>query len=207
MLADEHFKIMQKLDEEEGQDEVSVYEPLRIQNPLPSSPLAVNALAPSGDKRLRTIFSRILKRLRGSRASIREYFDDLEIRKFDPAMHSRARPTTPSLTKSIGCMSRTQFERCITNLCSSYEHFEEQDLAILFRKYEKNGEFNYFRFVRDIEDAEFHFATSGRGNKSPGGLAWPTEVSPSVCVHMYGYCLLFLCFSFGSCKMLSREHS
>jgi hypothetical protein len=103
---------------------------------MPSSPLSVNFLAVSGNVRLKHIFARVLRRLNDSRSTMIDYFADFDSRK---AVVVKARPTTANITKSMGCLSRTQYERSMFNLCKSNEHFEPQDLAILFRKYEKNG--------------------------------------------------------------------
>jgi len=32
--------------------------------------------------------------------------------------------------------------------------FSDEDLALLFCKYDRSGEFNYYRFCRDMEAAE-----------------------------------------------------
>ena len=104
---------------------------------LPKSPLAVIPLSETGDAQLTGIMSRILRRLRATKGSMRQYFGDFESRK----VHSDVgkRPATAAMNHSMGCISRTQFERCIFNLCQLSERFEQAELALLFRKYEKCG--------------------------------------------------------------------
>jgi hypothetical protein len=38
--------------------------------------------------------------------------------------------------------------------CNIGMSFSDDDLALLFCKYDRNGEFNYLRFCRDMEAAE-----------------------------------------------------
>ena len=81
---------------------------------------------------------------------MRQYFGDFDARKRSTTKDTR----TAGMNKGIGCLSRTQFERSMFNLFGLHEPLNEEDLAILFRKYEKSGEFNYFRFVRDLEEEQ-----------------------------------------------------
>jgi hypothetical protein len=117
---------------------------------LPKSPLAVKPLAATGDAKMHSIIRRILRRLRSTRGSIREFFADFDSRivKSDGSV----RPTTATMNHSMGCVSRTQFERCMFNLCQLSEQFEEADLALLFWKYEKCGE----RFVGQAQPCPYY---------------------------------------------------
>lgn len=130
-LTVEQKQIMLELDQQEASQRTK-----SRRSEMPSSPLSFNFLANSGNVRLKHIFSRVLRRLNDARASMLDYFADFDSRKITV---DKTRPTTANITKSMGCLSRTQYERSMFNLCKSNEQFEPEDLAILFRKYEKNG--------------------------------------------------------------------
>ena len=157
-LTDEQKRILLELDKRK----VNQQKKARPRE-LPSSPMSVNFLADSGNTNLKRIFARILTRLKDTRGSIHDYFTDFDSRK---VVVEKARPTTANITKSRGCVSRTQYERCMHNLHKSSDRLNAEDLAVLFRKYEKKGEFNYYVFVRDLEKMQ-QMARNDRVPMSP----------------------------------------
>merc|ERR1712166_803474 len=98
---------------------------------------------------MQTLIHRIIETISKDRISVRDFLGRLDQR----GGNVKGTPSTPNANHTMGCMSRSQYLRGIRN-CNIGMTFSDDELALLFCKYDRHGEFNYFRFSRDLEAAE-----------------------------------------------------
>ena len=114
------------------------------------SALASNELSQDGETKVSSLIKRIVETIQQTRLPMRDFLRRLDSRS---GSNGNGGPTSPTVNTGTGCISRSQYLRGIRN-ANIGMHFSDEDLALLFRKYERHGEFNYFCFCRDMEAAE-----------------------------------------------------
>ncbi|KAJ1480558.1 hypothetical protein T484DRAFT_2793406 [Baffinella frigidus] len=112
------------------------------------SPLGGNVLSREGELKVHDVTARILQSVRASRVPVRDL-----LQSFDPRGSNAKGATHHAAHQSPGCISRSQYLRGMQSGALG-TRFSEQELALLFCKYDRNGEFNYYLFCRDLEKAQ-----------------------------------------------------
>ena len=113
------------------------------------SALVRNALSREGESKLRDVTARVLLAVRAARVPVRDLLAPFDLR----GGGARDRPLSAAQHHAPGCISRSQFLRGMQSGALG-ARFSEQELALLFCRYERGGEFNYFLFCRDLERAQ-----------------------------------------------------
>lgn len=84
---------------------------------------------------------------------------------------------TQFLCNVPGCISRSQYMRGMVRLAGDLG-LTEEDMDLIYSKYERNGAFNYYAFCKDIEGRKaLEEANSEMGSPSRSNFQTPLQSS------------------------------
>jgi len=113
-----------------------------------TSPLAVQELSGEELDKLHRVMAKMAESVRARRCTFRRFFED-----FDRMCKTRSGTTSHNYALNPGCISRSQFRQALSRMgCAHLVSPEE--LFILFKRYERKGEFNQLVFIRDMDACE-----------------------------------------------------
>ena len=119
------------------------------------SPYSIQPLSAQGEARAAYLKRKLQHKIISTRVSARELLGD-----YDPHLNGgtvgwmkKTSKTTQCLCNVPGCISRSQYMRGMVRLAGDL-HFTDEDMNLLYSKYERNGGFNYFAFCKDLESRE-----------------------------------------------------
>ena len=113
-----------------------------------TSPLGIQEVDDEEQAVVDAVLARLADSLRKRRCSFRTCFED-----YDRLTKTRSGSTPNNYALSPGCISRTHFRQAISAMgCGNL--VTDQELFVLFKKYERKGDFNQIVFIRHMEAAE-----------------------------------------------------
>jgi len=134
------------------------------------SPYATQPLTDLGETRAAYIKKKLYHKIISTRVSARELLGD-----YDPHLNGgtvgwmkKTSKHTQFLCNVPGCISRSQYMRGMVRLAGDLG-LTDDDLNLLYSKYERNGAFNYYAFCKDM-DRPFSPTRGREGGGSPTGI-------------------------------------
>ena len=116
------------------------------------SPYCTQPLTNLGEKRAEYIKKKLYHKIISTRVSARELLGD-----YDPHLNGgtvgwmkKTSKHTQFLCNVPGCISRSQYMRGMVRLAGDLG-LTEEDMNLLYSKYERNGAFNYYAFCKDMD--------------------------------------------------------
>ena len=141
-----------------------------------TSPLVVNDLSDEESQAYASSMDCIAKTIRLKGIDPQSFFSD-----FDRMSKTRVGGSVHNYTLHPGCISRSQFQQAMAKMQLSHLVGPE-DLVILYKRYDRHGDFNHLAFVRDlavIEKQQIAARAQAEEDRLRGvASASPTEQSP-----------------------------
>mmetsp|Transcript_24538 Transcript_24538/g.80413 ORF Transcript_24538/g.80413 Transcript_24538/m.80413 type:complete len:259 (+) Transcript_24538:318-1094(+) len=132
------------------------------------SPYAIQPLTPEGELRCKYLKRKLKHKITSTRVSARELLGD-----YDPHLNGgtvgwmkKTSKHTQFLCNLPGCISRSQYMRGMVRLAGDLG-LTEDDMNLIYSKYERNGAFNYYAFCKDMDRPSSPIKFREGGNRTP----------------------------------------
>jgi hypothetical protein len=145
------------------------------------SPYSIQPLSQEGEMRAAYLTRKLRHKIISTRVSARELLGD-----YDPHLNGgtvgwmkKTSKNTQFLCNVPGCISRSQYMRGMVRLAGDL-NMTEDDMNLLYSKYERNGGFNYYAFCKDMDSVDGgHSGQSASEMGSPARTNFQTPLQGS----------------------------
>lgn len=142
------------------------------------SPYAIQPLSAQGEARALYLKRKLQHKIISTRVSARELLGD-----YDPHLNGgtvgwmkKTCKTTQFLCNVPGCISRSQYMRGMVRLAGDLG-LTDEDMDLLYTKYERNGAFNYYAFCKDMDTPVGGSGSSEMGSPARQNFQTPLQSS------------------------------